>query len=244
MANKGWIGSIAAFAAIAGFIGILTLIPGRTGYESVARESIPKTVNITVDGTAKRVFLVLDKDGFSFKERVVAVRVGGSGVFISRNNHILTCNHLFDLVSVGTITVTDHKNESTTAIVLLQDEPRDLALIKADFKTTHKYAVLTSGPLAVGQEVIAVGSPLGLGFSVTHGIISFVDRNIKGKIVTQSDTWLNPGNSGGPLFNLDGELVGINSFMVPVVNAPVFTGLGFSVPPSEINAFLDTLRGL
>ena len=113
--------------------------------------------------------------------------------------------------------------------------------VKVDFYQTTPYVnIADPRGLKVGQEVIAIGSPAGLSFSVTNGIISALYRDFNHAYnVTQSNTAINPGNSGGPLFNLKGELVGINSFFIMArPEFPVFTGLGFSVQSGQCIEFL------
>ena len=229
-------------------LGILALLQAgcRTPEKLVhlSDEVIPKTVDIHVSGIAERTVVSIDSEGFHISKATVAVTIGGSGVFVSPNNHVLTCAHLFWLPVITGITVCRDDNNCTSAEVLSKQDNIDLALIQTYFETPTDYARLADPrELRVGQEVLAVGSPLGLEFSVSHGIISALNRDMPGGYnMTQSDAFLNPGNSGGPLFNLQGELVGINSRIMPPVNASIFTGLGFSVQSGQIIEFLTRFR--
>ena len=169
-----------------------------------------------------------------------------SGVIISPTGHILTCAHCVKDEGILTVNVFQHNGPVQKAIVLARDHDKDLALLKINAENLPYAVIANQYGIAVGQDVVAVGYPLGFSWSVTKGIISAVHRNdLEPRVdMTQSDTAINPGNSGGPLFSMDEELIGINSCMVPPVNAPIFTGLGFSVSPSQIRAFLDVFRGL
>lgn len=214
----------------------------------VSKVILPKTVDIQVSGIMEIPVLTLKvtKKGLEFgvEMATVPVRVEGAGVFVSQNNHILTCGHLFWLKEVTSITVCNNSGTCTAGELLAHEDRYDLALIRGFFDEPTPYAkVARPGELEVGEQVLAVGSPLGFPFSVSHGIVSALGRdNVGVENMTQSDTFLNPGNSGGPLFNLRGEIVGINSRIVPPVNANIFTGLGFSVESRQIIDFLGRFR--
>lgn len=210
----------------------------------VSETVVPKTVDIHVSGVAKELILTIEKGKFKIEEATVPVRVEGAGVFISPNNHVLTCAHLFWLESITGITVCDEGGTCTAGELLHKENGLDLALLQANFTTPTPYArIADPRKLRVGQEVLAVGSPLGFAFSVSHGIVSALNRDGLGVYnMTQSDAFLNPGNSGGPLFNLNGEIIGINSRIVPPVPANIFTGLGFSVQSGQIVEFLTRVR--
>lgn len=217
-------------------------------YVSVSREVTKKTNMIAVETVMEQMILTFTDKGFSVQQATVPVTISGSGVFISRNGHVLTCAHLFSIGVSTTIYVTTANGERLQGRVLYKDEARDLALVKVDVSPYYlpfplamppSVAKLTKRPLEVGQEVIAVGNPKRLGFSVTHGIISYIDRDLEEPFLyTQTDAPINPGNSGGPLFNLQGELVGINALKVPG------DGLGFAISPATIRDFLDNFKGL
>ncbi len=133
------------------------------------------------------------------------------------------------------------------AQVVSVDAETDLAVLKIDKKNLFHLELADSDEVEKGELVFAFGSPLGLENSVTRGIVSSTARQLSREspmIYIQTDAAVNPGNSGGPLFNLNGRLVGINSSIVSPVPLPVFTGLGFAVSVEEINRFLDQVRGL
>lgn len=215
-------------------------------YVKVAEVSQSKAVMIQVKAITTRDFLVIDDQGIRVEEATVTVKVQGAGVFISPQGHVLTCDHLFEFDKVLDVIVFEEDGTTYKAEILFQEERLDLALVKVNPDRDVPYAEIADPrKLRVGQEVIAVGNPLGFEFSVSHGIISQLYRDGLGvPNMTQSDCFINPGNSGGPLFNLKGELVGINSRIVPPVNANIFTGSGFSVQSGQIVEFLTRFRGL
>lgn len=230
-------------AGVAGLVGIGCLPKDR--FVTVAEKTLPKTVTIEVESIVTALKLTPTKDGFRIDKATMTVVYTGSGVIISPGGHILTCQHLFD-EKVVSIKVRLYNKSIYSGELLYTSAHQDLGLIKIKPLFPLTYAEIADpASLAVGQEVISIGSPLGLDFTVTAGIISALDRREEaGRNSMQSDAAINPGNSGGPVFNLQGELVGINSFLIPPVNAPIFTGLGFSVQADEIISFLRTFAGL
>ena len=158
----------------------------------------------------------------------------GSGVIVSDSGYILTCNHVVD--GAKSIKVTLTSGESYEAALVGSDANSDLAVLKISPKKNEKFHNVRQGcsaDLVVGEYVVAIGNPLGtLSGSVTSGIISATERTIQmtdGSEMTliQTDTAINSGNSGGGLFNLQGELIGI-------VNAKYASsgveGLAFAIP--------------
>lgn len=229
------------FAALAG---LLTGCASTEKFVKLSERIVPKTVDIHVIGVMKQLVFTMDGDNLRIEEATVTVHVEGAGVFVSPNNHVLTCAHLFWLDSISAVTVCNESGTCTAGEVLHKEDNLDLALLQSNFDTPTPYARIGDPrKLRVGQEVLAVGSPLGFAFSISHGIISALNRDNLGVTnMTQSDAFLNPGNSGGPLFNLHGEIIGINSRIVPPVPANIFTGLGFSVQSGQIVEFLTRVR--
>lgn len=151
----------------------------------------------------------------------------GSGVIISAEGHVLTNHHVVQHAEEVSITLTDGREYQ--ARVVGQDPKTDLAVLQVDGAEPLPVATLgNSDTLRVGDWVLAIGNPFGLGHTVTAGIVS-----AKGRIIgagpyddfIQTDASINPGNSGGPLFNMRGEVVGINTAMVPHGR-----GIGFAIP--------------
>jgi len=113
----------------------------------------------------------------------------------------------------------------------------DLALLKIEDKDAPKFKYVTLGSsdsLNVGNQVFAIGSPLGLERTVTSGIVSTKTREMEGELYLQTSTQINPGNSGGPLFNLAGEVVGVTNMKITFGE-----GLGFAIPVELVKNFLD-----
>jgi S1-C subfamily serine protease len=217
--------------------------PSGDKFVGVVAKVMPSVVEIQVSGKMERTDLFGET-------HVLDVGVLGSGVFVSKKGHILTCAHLFrEFKGPIKIRVISQDGSVVSGTVLkVSDNPSlDLAVITAGFyKKTPSVTLCNPMRLAVGQEVFAIGSPLGLSFSVTSGIISALYRDFDGYAynVTQSDTSINPGNSGGPLFDLHGRLVGINIFHQTDNPFGGFTGLGFSVQSGECIKFLTDCKKL
>ena len=160
----------------------------------------------------------------------------GSGVIISSDGYILTCAHVVDGASTITVTIGD---KDYTATLVGEDTTSDIAVIKIDADGLTPATVGNSDSLKVGQSVMAVGNPLGeLGGTVTGGMISALNRSvtIEGSSsvntmsLMQMDASVSPGNSGGGLFNMNGELVGIVNAKSSSSDAE---GLGFAIPIND-----------
>jgi len=163
----------------------------------------------------------------------------GSGFIVSPDGYILTNNHVVEKADEVTVTLLD--KEEFKAKVIGSDPKIDIALIKIDAKKKLTYVALgDSDRLDVGEWVVAIGNPFGLGHTVTAGIVS-----AKGRIIgsgpyddfIQTDASINPGNSGGPLFNLKGEVVGINTAIIQGGQ-----GIGFATPIQLAKSVLDQLK--
>jgi serine protease Do len=154
----------------------------------------------------------------------------GSGVIIDPEGHLLTNAHVIAKASRIFVALPDRNDELEAELVGI-DERLDLAVLQ--IKGAGKWAYLSlarSDDLMLGETVIAIGNPLGLGHSITTGIISSVGRRIElengvTSVFIQSDALINPGNSGGPLININGDLIGINTAI-----ARQAQGIGFSIP--------------
>lgn len=222
------------------FVGLLLiLVACGSRYVSLSRKCLPKTVSIEVPTVVEQFTLSFNGEELQLTKSTVTVVVQGAGVFMSSKGHILTCAHLFNVGISTSISVEMSNNTHIPAIVVYQDKDKDLALIKVEATNTN-YAKIAYGSLEVGQEVMAIGNPLGLGFTVTHGIISYINRDLSEPYAfTQTDSPINPGNSGGPLFNSEGYLIGINARKIPKMD-----GLGFAITPNTIYQFLSVFKGL
>jgi serine protease Do len=163
----------------------------------------------------------------------------GSGFIISREGYIVTNNHVVENASDIKVSLSD--KEEFDAKVIGRDPKTDVALIKIEAKKDLSTVALgDSSKLRVGEWVMAIGNPFGLGHTVTTGIVS-----AKGRIIgagpyddfVQTDASINPGNSGGPLFNMNGEVVGINTAIVASGQ-----GIGFAIPINVAKDMLVSLR--
>lgn len=167
----------------------------------------------------------------------------GSGFLIHSSGYALTNNHVVrDATSIRALTIDEVDHEVT---VIARDPAYDLALLKIHAKDEKEFPVLPMGDsekVAVGDMTIAVGNPLGLGHTVTFGIISQTARNLLGVTeeegrpirFLQTDTAINPGSSGGPLITLNGAWVGVNT-----AGALQAQGIGFAVPSAQVQEFID-----
>ncbi|MDN5559735.1 MAG: trypsin-like peptidase domain-containing protein, partial [Ruaniaceae bacterium] len=164
----------------------------------------------------------------------------GSGVIIDASGYILTNNHVVSGATALQVTLADGRIYS--ASIVGTDATTDLAVVKLD-NAPSDLTVATIGDssaLQVGQDVVAVGNPLGLSSTVTTGIVSALDRPVStvdqaagDRVVTnaiQVDAAINPGNSGGPLFNASGEVIGITSSIAALASDSGSIGLGFAIP--------------
>ena len=164
----------------------------------------------------------------------------GSGFIISDDGYILTNTHVVDGADEVTVRLTDKREFK--AKVVGTDQRADVALLKIDAKGLPKVALGDPSKLKVGEWVAAIGSPFGFENSVTAGIVSAKGRSLPDENYVpfiQTDVAVNPGNSGGPLFNLNGEVVGINSQIYSRTGG--YMGLSFAIP---IDVALDVTEQL
>ena len=168
----------------------------------------------------------------------------GSGFIISPDGYILTNHHVIDGADSVTVRLIDRREYEAT--VVGSDKRSDLALLKVDEKNLPVVTFGSPGELKVGEWVVAIGSPFGLDYSVTAGIVSARGRSIPTEEnenyvpFIQTDVAINPGNSGGPLFNLKGEVVGINSQIYTRSGGSI--GLSFASPISVAIDVVDQLK--
>lgn len=163
----------------------------------------------------------------------------GSGFFISEDGYILTNNHVVADAADINVTLTDGREFK--AKLIGTDERTDVALIKIDAKGMTALPIGNPGTLKKGNWVLAIGSPFGLDSTVTSGIVSAIGRDTGEYLpFIQTDVAVNPGNSGGPLLNMKGEVVGINSQIVS--RSGGFMGISLAIPIDEAMRVSDQLR--
>ncbi len=211
----------------------------------------PAVVNVSTEGEIKQQLNPWMNDEFfkfffgeepEAREQVRKVSSLGSGFIISEDGYILTNYHVIKDATKITITLLDGK--TFNAEIIGSDQIYDIALLKIKGNKLP-YAVLgDSDELEIGEWVVAIGNPYGLNFSVTAGIVSALGRESKTEFgiqrMIQTDAAINKGNSGGPLINLDGEVVGINSAIVSQTGG--FEGASFAVPINMARSILDQLK--
>jgi putative serine protease PepD len=181
----------------------------------------------------------------------------GSGIILSSDGLILTNNHVVEAAKNGDTTITFADGRTTKFTLIGTDPSSDIAVVKADgVSDLTPITIGSSANLKVGQDVVAIGSPLGLEGTVTTGIISALNRPVAagGDIrnqntvldAIQTDAAINPGNSGGALVNMNGELVGVNSAIATLGGDSADAqsgsiGLGFAIPIDQAKRIADEL---
>ena len=228
----------------AGFGGAYALLDNqaRTSASSPALGSVPATT-----GTAPASNGTVAGAAAAAAPSTVDIRIvtsqgvaEGSGVILTADGAVLTNNHVVSGANGGTITVTLNDGSEHTATVVGTSPSYDLAVLRMQNVSGLTAATLgRSADLQVGQQVVAIGSPQGLTGTVTAGIVSALNRTVgvqgdDGSAVVynglQTDAPINQGNSGGPLVNLDGQVIGINSAIATAGQSSGSIGLGFTIP--------------
>jgi putative serine protease PepD len=206
-----------------------------TPVEAVAARVLPSVVQLRVDGPA------------SSGE--------GSAMVLSADGLLLTNNHVVEeAADVGTVTAVFQNGTTAAALIVGRDPSSDLAVIRAQNVSGLVPVELgNSDAVRVGQQVVAFGAPLGLGGTVTTGIISAVDRAVNVGEETgantptvlnalQTDAAINPGNSGGPLVDMEGRVIGINSAIATTGAQGGSIGVGFSIPVNQARRVAEELE--
>ncbi len=218
-------------------------------YADVAELAMPGVVNISTDKPVelpqnhpqlddpmfRRFFNIPDQN----QERVE--RSLGSGVIVSDDGYILTSNHVIERASK--IRVLLNGTKEYEAVIVGQDEQTDVALIKITTDTKLPYVTIGDSDLMrIGDQVMAIGNPFGVGQTATMGIVSAMGRNI-GMMAyedfIQTDASINPGNSGGALVNMSGQLIGINTAIMSRSGGS--QGVGFSIPSNMASRVMEML---
>ena len=166
---------------------------------------------------------------------------GGSGFIISNDGYILTNRHVIHGADEITVKLSDRREYD--AEIVGEDEASDIALLKVDAKNLPKLSLGDANKAKIGEWVMAIGSPLSFEQTVTKGIISAKGRPIRGQQYIpyiQSDVPINRGNSGGPLINMEGEVIGINTLIFS--NTGGYMGLSFSIPIDVAMSVADQLK--
>ncbi len=206
-----------------------TLIEGRPGFEGI----VPK-------GSPFEEFFkeFQDRNGGNRPRRSTAL---GSGFVISEDGYVVTNNHVIEGADEISIEFLDGRK--IKAEVVGTDKTTDIALLKVEADKPLPFVTFGDSDTArVGDWVIAVGNPLGQGFSVSAGIISARNRALSGAYddFIQTDAAINRGNSGGPLFNMEGEVIGVNTAILSPNGGSI--GIGFSMASNVVSRVVDQLK--
>lgn len=165
-----------------------------------------------------------------------------SGIIFRQDGYIITNSHNVD--GAEEVYILFDNGQKKKVLEIKQDKERDLAILRVEGKNLPTATLGDSSKIEVGQVAIAIGNPLGeeLSGTVTAGVISALNRqlDIDGKRMNliQTDAAMNTGNSGGPLLNKKGEVIGINTFHIPSNKA---MGIGFAIPSNEISDIVKEL---
>ena len=229
-------------AAAAPQVGAIARVTGLPDFSQLVAENGAAVVNISVVEKPQRGNDAVEMDdagdplsqffrrfGGANPGRQAPAKGIGSGFIISSDGYVLTNSHVVADAATVTVKLTDRRE--FTAKVIGVDKRSDVALIKIDAKGLPKVHFGDPNKLRPGQWVVAIGSPFGFENSVTAGVISATARSLPDENYVpfiQTDAAVNPGNSGGPLFNLDGEVIGINSQIYSRTGG--FMGMSFAIP--------------
>ncbi len=234
------------------------LAGARDSYADVVKSVAPAVVTIRTEGRARVSPTQFDNDDEDLLRRFFGDRFGdgqrqmprnprqrglGSGVIVTSDGYVLTNNHVIDNADDIRVELTDAR--SFKAKLVGADKPSDLALLKIDDTGLPTLPLGNSDAVQVGDVVLAVGNPLGIGQTVTMGIVSAKGRSTGSgdgsyEDFLQTDAPINHGNSGGALVNTKGELVGINSQIVSVSDGNI--GIGFAIPANMARHVMDQLK--
>src|SRR4051812_7249072 len=230
---------------------------GRDSYADVVKVVAPAVVTIRTESKARVSPTQFGGDDEDMMRRFFGEQFGrgqraprtfkqralGSGVVVTNDGYILTNNHVTDQAEDIRVEFTDGR--SFKAKLVGSDKPSDLALLRIDATNLQALTLGNSDNVEVGDVVLAVGNPLGIGQTVTMGIISAKGRSTDTtdgsyEDFLQTDAPINHGNSGGALVNTKGELVGINSQIISPSDGNI--GIGFSIPANMARHVMDELR--
>ena len=219
-------------------------------FSGLSKRLMPAVVNISTEqviaarmpsfpegSPAERFNEYFGRDGDGFQRQGSL----GSGFVISADGYIVTNNHVIEHADTITITFSDGRELQATLVG--RDKDTDIAVLKVSSRMPLPFVEFADSDKAeVGDWVIAIGNPLGFGGSVSAGIISATQRDLntgRSDNFIQTDAAINQGNSGGPLFNLAGQVVGVNTAIISQSGGSI--GLGFSVPSNTVKRISQTL---
>jgi serine protease DegQ len=222
-----------------------TIAPAVGGFRAAAQQASPAVVSVSTSKTPDRS--PQDTDPwfqFFFGNRMPQQQPQGglgSGVIVSKQGYILTNNHVVDGADDIEVDLPDGRRAQ--AKVVGTDPDTDLAVLKIELDDLPVITLGDTGQIAVGDAVLAIGNPFGVGQTVTSGIVSALGRNKLGintfENFIQTDAAINPGNSGGALVNEQGHLVGINTAIYSRSGGSL--GIGFAIPVNTARQVMESL---
>ncbi|MEU5673623.1 S1C family serine protease [Micromonospora sp. NPDC047762] len=234
--------AVVAVSAVSGALagGVVASRDGAGGPAAASAAPVPAELVTAAERTVPGVVSVLAGGATSGSAT-------GSGFAVDDQQHLITNDHILAKGGGGPVTVELPDGRRFAAEVVGREPRSDLAVLKVPAS-----AGLTPLPLAkpgatrVGEPVLAVGSPLGLAGTVTAGIVSALDREVRlgnnRHTAVQTDASINPGNSGGPLVNARGEVVGVNT-AIATIDGNGSIGIGFAIPIDQVQQTADTIIG-
>ncbi|RMX07802.1 PDZ domain-containing protein [Corticibacter populi] len=217
--------------------------PVAGSFRAAAEQAAPSVVSINTTKTIRHPYANDPLFQYFFGDATNQSQSGlGSGVIVSAHGYLLTNNHVIE--SADEITVTLHDGRELPAQVVGTDPDSDLAVLKIGAEGLPAIRIGNSDQLAIGDPVLAIGNPFGVGQTVTSGIISALGRNHLGlnlfENFIQTDAAINPGNSGGALVDTQGDLLGINTAIFSQSGGSM--GIGFAIPASTAEFVLESLQ--
>ncbi|MDR7151078.1 Do/DeqQ family serine protease [Hydrogenophaga palleronii] len=217
---------------------------GSTSFRAAARSASPAVVSINTSKAPINAPQTADpwfRFFFGEQDRSQAQTGLGSGVIVSPAGYILTNNHVIE--EADEIEVVLNDGRKGVAQVIGTDPETDLAILKVELKDLPVITLGNSDALEIGDQVLAIGNPFGVGQTVTSGIVSALGRTQLGintfENFIQTDAAINPGNSGGALVDINGHLMGINTAIYSRSGGSM--GIGFAIPTSTARSVLDSI---
>ena len=207
------------------FAVLISIVSFETGYKKGSQEDLSYAAE---KASSSVVNIFISNRGINRARNAV-----GSGVIFSKEGHIVTNTHI--LTNATSVFVEFNDGEITEAVLIGADKYSDIAVLKINgFEGLNPIESAESSNIKVGDEVLAIGNPFGVGKTVTSGIISATGRDYGNPYLEllQTDAAINPGNSGGALLNEEGNLIGINSSIYSKTGT--YSGIGFAIPSEKV----------
>ena len=211
-------------------------------YTKLIESVVPSVVSITSSRTVLQQVPLTIEDLLLGRQRAQKAKSTslGSGVIVSKEGHIISNHHVIAGMTEIRAQLPDGRN--VAARLIGSDPATDIAVLKIEEKNIEALPLGDSDDLRVGQQIFAIGNPYGLDETVTRGVVSAKGRrtaNDSGVEVLQHDAAVNPGNSGGPLVNIRGQIVGINSSIYTRTGG--FQGISFAIPANTVRRVMDAI---